>query len=964
MSKKLSIESLTKKLKNVANTQDSIPMFSLWIIHHKVHCELIVNTWLEILKTSNTKHRLTLWYLANDVIQSCGRKKADVFKDYFANILPEAIAFLRDKTILPGVERVLNVWSSRNIYDTEIIDQLHAALLTNRPPDKLRQKLLAEYKPSVLMDSISAFKKREDIVLFDEKHLKNVRVDASCSDDIHKLKDKVGGEIFSRNFEESAMNIERFMSEYEQYVEERKKLVDSLTQGAMFYRAQYHEAKIVVNAYQSFDARVSKMKKLLDQVKLKFSPQTPPQESPTYNDVADMDMSDSDQELGNKPSKIVAVDTNTMRQNPIRPTTIAASVVVTPIIKTTIKQPSGTLIKRPGMRGASTSVSIFKQELPIPKSSIQSTPTKTNFPISFNGSIKTGFDSKISTPSASPPSPEGSPELNISSPPRHQSLESRLADLFSGNAKVNLSTRLENTGSESDTDSITNISTKKDSSSKTENVEQFASGGNLVTDSDDRQITLPQSSHDDIIRTNSPSIITSQSSWQNDKYVSTATTIEDESWQNTIPVIGGSGNRLTAPSQNRSFMGNLHLVLDGSSTPVQDELLSDGENFQSALMKTSPVQKESLLPPPSFSGDALNFLTQFMGQKTNTVLSQANEIPQNDWDTATTTTASQPSPTKSKNILQNLGIDWNSIQNITSTVKSQSNSSWPQEKASTTNSNQQKQSTSQLSDRDTDYRTSKSGKRPTNIDLNDNFTAEKEVEYFTESLKEVGRDNLLTLTPTSAAEPANQFMDILKKKSSEQTPSFAPMSDEVIVEEEEILVEEENSNSGKRNHEQHNELNNQNEVNSNNSDTVRPNFNELHGPPIRNNFPPQKRHLEEPKMQDGFNFKSGLRPSFQPRVRAPQRPPFSSNDHRPPFRGNFRPRGPHTGERFSMRPPVRRPSGSWNKNHDVDFRSRPRQPHPAVLEEEYYDMLYDELKPKFRRGENMPGRFLNRMPHR
>ncbi|XP_039268287.2 uncharacterized protein LOC120343211 isoform X2 [Styela clava] len=906
MSKKLSIESLTKKLKNVANTQDSIPMFSLWIIHHKVHCELIVNTWLEILKTSNTKHRLTLWYLANDVIQSCGRKKADVFKDYFANILPEAIAFLRDKTILPGVERVLNVWSSRNIYDTEIIDQLHAALLTNRPPDKLRQKLLAEYKPSVLMDSISAFKKREDIVLFDEKHLKNVRVDASCSDDIHKLKDKVGGEIFSRNFEESAMNIERFMSEYEQYVEERKKLVDSLTQGAMFYRAQYHEAKIVVNAYQSFDARVSKMKKLLDQVKLKFSPQTPPQESPTYNDVADMDMSDSDQELGNKPSKIVAVDTNTMRQNPIRPTTIAASVVVTPIIKTTIKQPSGTLIKRPGMRGASTSVSIFKQELPIPKSSIQSTPTKTNFPISFNGSIKTGFDSKISTPSASPPSPEGSPELNISSPPRHQSLESRLADLFSGNAKVNLSTRLENTGSESDTDSITNISTKKDSSSKTENVEQFASGGNLVTDSDDRQITLPQSSHDDIIRTNSPSIITSQSSWQNDKYVSTATTIEDESWQNTIPVIGGSGNRLTAPSQNRSFMGNLHLVLDGSSTPVQDELLSDGENFQSALMKTSPVQKESLLPPPSFSGDALNFLTQFMGQKTNTVLSQANEIPQNDWDTATTTTASQPSPTKSKNILQNLGIDWNSIQNITSTVKSQSNSSWPQEKASTTNSNQQKQSTSQLSDRDTDYR----------------------------------------------------------KKSSEQTPSFAPMSDEVIVEEEEILVEEENSNSGKRNHEQHNELNNQNEVNSNNSDTVRPNFNELHGPPIRNNFPPQKRHLEEPKMQDGFNFKSGLRPSFQPRVRAPQRPPFSSNDHRPPFRGNFRPRGPHTGERFSMRPPVRRPSGSWNKNHDVDFRSRPRQPHPAVLEEEYYDMLYDELKPKFRRGENMPGRFLNRMPHR
>lgn len=51
-----------------------------------------------------------------------------------------------EKGISPGVERVLNIWSSRKIYDIEFIDQLHAALLTNRTPDTLRQKLLAEYK--------------------------------------------------------------------------------------------------------------------------------------------------------------------------------------------------------------------------------------------------------------------------------------------------------------------------------------------------------------------------------------------------------------------------------------------------------------------------------------------------------------------------------------------------------------------------------------------------------------------------------------------------------------------------------------------------------------------------------------------------------------------------------------------------------------------------------------------------
>ena len=135
----------------------------------------------------------------------------------------------------------------------------------------------------------------------------------------HYFLDKVGGEIFSKNFEESATNIERFIVKYESLVEKRKALIEELNQGAVFYRAQYQEAKIVVNvstdrmkmrnlqifhrrlliqAYQSFDARVSKMKKMLDQVKLKFSPVPAPAEDNQDSNVADMDMSDSDQELG------------------------------------------------------------------------------------------------------------------------------------------------------------------------------------------------------------------------------------------------------------------------------------------------------------------------------------------------------------------------------------------------------------------------------------------------------------------------------------------------------------------------------------------------------------------------------------------------------------------------------------------------------------------------------------------
>ena len=61
------------------------------------------------------------------------------------------------------------------------------------------------------------------------------------------LPDKIGGEKFSREFEESAMQLEQFLKRYESYIEGRKSLLDLLDHGTVYYHAQYHEAKIVVN---------------------------------------------------------------------------------------------------------------------------------------------------------------------------------------------------------------------------------------------------------------------------------------------------------------------------------------------------------------------------------------------------------------------------------------------------------------------------------------------------------------------------------------------------------------------------------------------------------------------------------------------------------------------------------------------------------------------------------------------
>lgn len=40
-------------------------------------------------------HRLNLFYLANDVIQNCKRKNAIIFRESFADVLPEAAALVK-----------------------------------------------------------------------------------------------------------------------------------------------------------------------------------------------------------------------------------------------------------------------------------------------------------------------------------------------------------------------------------------------------------------------------------------------------------------------------------------------------------------------------------------------------------------------------------------------------------------------------------------------------------------------------------------------------------------------------------------------------------------------------------------------------------------------------------------------------------------------------------------------------
>ncbi|XP_076465081.1 uncharacterized protein LOC143296935 isoform X2 [Babylonia areolata] len=143
----LNEENVEKRLTSVTNTQDSIQSLSLWIIHHKTHHARIVELWYKIMKKSpKPSHRLTLFYLCNDVVQNCKRKKAVVFIDTFKPLLKQATSLARDASIRGKVERIFNIWEERHVYDKDFVTQLKAVLDGKRGEERERKRELGMFK--------------------------------------------------------------------------------------------------------------------------------------------------------------------------------------------------------------------------------------------------------------------------------------------------------------------------------------------------------------------------------------------------------------------------------------------------------------------------------------------------------------------------------------------------------------------------------------------------------------------------------------------------------------------------------------------------------------------------------------------------------------------------------------------------------------------------------------------------
>ncbi|KAM9685904.1 regulation of nuclear pre-mRNA domain-containing protein 2 isoform 1-T1 [Trichechus inunguis] len=302
--------SLDRKFQSVTNTMESIQGLSSWCIENKKHHSTIVYHWMKWLRRSAYPHRLNLFYLANDVIQNCKRKNAIIFRESFADVLPEAAALVKDPSVSKSIERIFKIWEDRNVYPEEMIMALREALSTtfktqkqlkenlNKQPNKqwkksqtsanpkaaLKSKIVAEFRSQALIEELLLYKRSEDQIELKEKQLSTMRVDVCSTETLKCLKDKTGGKKFSKEFEEASSKLEEFVNGLDKQVKNGPSLTEALENAGIFYEAQYKEVKVVANAYKTFANRVNNLKKKLDQLK---STLPDPEESPVPSPSVD-----------------------------------------------------------------------------------------------------------------------------------------------------------------------------------------------------------------------------------------------------------------------------------------------------------------------------------------------------------------------------------------------------------------------------------------------------------------------------------------------------------------------------------------------------------------------------------------------------------------------------------------------------------------------------------------------------
>lgn len=262
MASSLNEASIQKKLESLNATQESIETLAIWCLHHKESYQLIVNTWINSLRTCQANQKSTLLYLCNDVCQRERQKKVDLYRNAFTTVLKEAMSILKAEETKSSTERILGIWSERDIFSSALLDEFKNILNNSKSINGFSSTALHN-KEAILNDF-----KLENLLTDLEKHMKDTETMTkarSCLPNVpyHNdgdvksiLKDRQEGVSYAKEIDSAHTKLTDFVLDFERYLANKQKVITLLEQAQIFYETQLSEAKIVETAYRKFGSGV------------------------------------------------------------------------------------------------------------------------------------------------------------------------------------------------------------------------------------------------------------------------------------------------------------------------------------------------------------------------------------------------------------------------------------------------------------------------------------------------------------------------------------------------------------------------------------------------------------------------------------------------------------------------------------------------------------------------------------
>lgn len=195
------------------------------------------------------EHRLTLFYLANDVIQYSKRKNFE-FVESWGTTLQRATTMVRDEKVKHRILRIFKIWDQRQIYNEEFLTDL-SGLISAAPKKKLEPQPTApaeEFQAALLISTMRSCATLEQATDARLRDLRESNIDIENAEELcSSLKDRRRVEDAEKEVELAVRNVENYIRALEAEIRERSQTIELLEQADQFYETQRGEVKIVSN---------------------------------------------------------------------------------------------------------------------------------------------------------------------------------------------------------------------------------------------------------------------------------------------------------------------------------------------------------------------------------------------------------------------------------------------------------------------------------------------------------------------------------------------------------------------------------------------------------------------------------------------------------------------------------------------------------------------------------------------